>query len=365
VTHQKPTYDELLQENNELKKMILLNNTTDTKIMKELAENSNDVFWIRTDDEMIYISPSFEQIWGIPCEEIYKDPQIFTKTIHPGDKEKILKTLQSDQFQKTGHFDKDYRIVRPNGEIRWINAKALPIINQEGKIIRRIGFARDITDQREIIEKTGLLAEMLDIAPNSITIHDEKGNFFFANQKTFELHGYTKEEFMGINLFKLDVPVSAELIKERIEEARKNGSVSFEAEHYHKNGKKIPLEIFAKPVKWKEIPAILSIATDITERKKIIKELLEAKEKAVASENKIRSMFENSLTGFIYFDLEGNLIEANPAVLKMFGSPSLKASQEKINLLKFESLKKIGFDKDIYQCSQEEAVISNRKIYTS
>ena len=53
---------------------------------RQIAENIDEVFWLRTDSEMIYVSPSFEKIWGIPSKEIYKNPQIFTEIIHPDDK---------------------------------------------------------------------------------------------------------------------------------------------------------------------------------------------------------------------------------------------------------------------------------------
>jgi len=128
-------------------------------------------------------------------------------------------------------------------------------------------------------EITGLLAEMLNIAPSSITIHDYKGAPLYANQKSFEIHGYTSDEFMALNLFKLDVPRSADLIEERIRIINENGSATFEVEHFKKDGSVIPLEVYVKLVDWKGKTAMLSIATDISERKKSDQLIHESEEK--------------------------------------------------------------------------------------
>lgn len=125
--------------------------------------------------------------------------------------------------------------------------------------------ARIFDDIQEI--ETSLLAEMLDVAPNSITVHDFSGRFLYANQKTFEIHGYSRKEFLDLNLQSLDVPESSGLIQERIKAIQKNGHAKFEVEHYRKDGTKIPLEVYVKLVDWKGTQAMLSIATDISERR--------------------------------------------------------------------------------------------------
>lgn len=242
-------------------------------IFLQLAENIDDVFWVRTDNEMIYVNPAFERVWGVPRNEIYENPQIFINSIHPDDFDAVQKILKSEDFLKKGYFNFDYRIIRPDKQIRWINARAFPVLNAKGEVIRRIGLARDITNLKNTLEEKSLLAEMLDIAPNSITIHDEQGNFLYANQKTFELHGYTDTEFMNLKLEELDVPESARLIPERIKTIIENGHAIFEVEHFKKDKSRIQLEVYVKLVNWKGSLALLSMATDISERKKIQKEL--------------------------------------------------------------------------------------------
>jgi len=300
-----PEIIKLREQNENLRKIIAFQNNSTENIFIQLSENIDDVFWLRTDNEIIYINPAFEKVWGIPCNEIYQNPQIFINSIHPEDKENVLANLNSDSFKKSGIFEYEYRIIRPDNQVRWIHAKSLPVINDQGEINRRVGVARDFTEQKKSQEESVLLAEMLDIAPNSITIHDQTGAFLYANLKTFEIHGYTREEFMALNLFSLDVPTSAELIEERIKAIQKTGQATFEVEHFKKNGEIISLEVFVKLVDWKGVPSMLSVATDMSERKKTEQALKK-------SEEKFRTFVENANDIIYQLNPEGIFTYASP-----------------------------------------------------
>jgi PAS domain S-box-containing protein len=114
---------------------------------RQIAENIDEVFWLRTNSEMIYISPSFEIIWGIPCQDIYENPHMFTEKIHPDDKQVVENIVKSSEFNDIRLFNYEYRILRKNNQIRWINAKTFPILDETGQILKRVGIASDITDK--------------------------------------------------------------------------------------------------------------------------------------------------------------------------------------------------------------------------
>jgi PAS domain S-box-containing protein len=156
---------------------------------------------------------------------------------------------------------------------------------------------------------------MLDAAPASITVHDFDGRFHYANRKTFDMHGYEDSEFMALRLHDLDVPESAALIAERMQLIKEKGEATFEASHFHKNGVAIQMEVFVKVVEWQGASALLSIASDITERKL-------AEEAVRKSEEKYRNLFDNALEGVYQSTPEGRLISANMAFARMFGYAS-------------------------------------------
>ncbi len=196
------------------------------------------------------------------------------------------------------------------GAALWFTASRL--YDEEGNVAGAIESIRDITELKKIEEKSRAIAGMLDIAPNSITVHDYDGHFLYANQKTFEIHGYSKEEFFSKNLAEIDVPSSAARIEERMQQIAQYGEASFEVEHLRKDGSSVPLEIFVKQVEWEGKPAMLSIATDITERK--------ASEAALReSESRFRELAELLPQAVYETDLQGTLTYANHMAFEMFG----------------------------------------------
>jgi PAS domain S-box-containing protein len=143
-----------------------------------------------------------------------------------------------------------------------------PVKDDRGDITHFIAVKQDISDRTRSEERMRLLIDMLDNAPSSITVHDRNGNFLFANRKTFELHGYGESEFMALNLRVIDVAESAALIETRVKLIEEKGEASFEVAHRRKDGSVFPLEVFVKSVDWEGTPAMLSIAADITDRKR-------------------------------------------------------------------------------------------------
>lgn len=162
-------------------------------------------------------------------------------------------------------------------------------------------------------EKMKVMASMLDVAPNSIIVHDFEGRFLYANKKTFELHGYDESEFMSLSLHEIDVPESAVKIAERMAIIVEKGEGSFEVAHFRKDKSILPLQVFVAKVNWNGIPAILSIATDITERKKFQEEIQ-------LSEEKFQKAFKHNcvLMAISTVD-EGVFLDVNDVFLSTLG----------------------------------------------
>jgi PAS domain S-box-containing protein len=115
---------------------------------RQLAESIREVFWM-TDaakTQMIYISPGYEQIWGRTCESLRASPRDWLEAIHPDDRQRVLEAAFSKQL--SGLYDEQYRIVRPDGSIRWIEDRAFPIADESGQIYRIAGLAEDITERK-------------------------------------------------------------------------------------------------------------------------------------------------------------------------------------------------------------------------
>ena len=125
------------------------------EIFQLMAENIDEVFWNidPLTGQILYMSPSYQKIWGLSVENLYQNPLSWLESIHPNDKDKFVSYIfgkpDSDQNRK----GIECRVIRPDGEVRWIKVRAFPVINQNKEIYRRVGLARDITAIKKIETK--------------------------------------------------------------------------------------------------------------------------------------------------------------------------------------------------------------------
>jgi len=117
-------------------------------IFEQFIQTINEVFWMTdpTKNKIIYISPGYEKIWGRSREELYQNPMSFIEGIHPDDREEIIKKIQN---QITEKYNVQYRVVRPDGTIRWVNDRSYTVKDEKQQVYKIIGVATDVTYQIE------------------------------------------------------------------------------------------------------------------------------------------------------------------------------------------------------------------------
>jgi two-component system, cell cycle sensor histidine kinase and response regulator CckA len=116
---------------------------------RQLAENiTESVFWISdpTALKMLYVSPAYERIWGRSCESLAANFMEWIEAIHPEDRQRIHTSFFEHSL--LGNYDQEYRIVRPDGSIRWVRDRGFPIEDRAGVPYRVVGIAEDITNQK-------------------------------------------------------------------------------------------------------------------------------------------------------------------------------------------------------------------------
>jgi PAS domain S-box-containing protein len=139
-----------------------------------------------------------------------------------------------------------------------------------------ISHAIDAMEKEElrklVEEELALKAAMLDAATDSIFVVDRNGDFIYANEASWKTRGYSREQFMKLNLMDLATPEYALLVDERLAGAGKTGGV-FESAHVRKDGSVMEVEVHLRRVDAHSRSVFLSVARDITERKKAEREL--------------------------------------------------------------------------------------------
>ncbi len=119
---------------------------------RQLAENIQEVFWVVSSDwqQMHYISPAYESVWGRSCNSLYENPMSWTESIIDEDKDAVLSYLG----EKTGgdlseiNFP-EFRIIHADWSIRWISSRGYPVYDEDGKVFRIVGVAEDITEKKQ------------------------------------------------------------------------------------------------------------------------------------------------------------------------------------------------------------------------
>src|SRR5437667_5687787 len=95
---------------------------------------------------MCCVSPAYERGWGRFLGSVRQRPQSFMDAIHSEDRERVVGILEGQRKQG---FEVEYRIVRPDGSVRWIRDRGFPVKNRSGKIYRVAGVAEDITERKQ------------------------------------------------------------------------------------------------------------------------------------------------------------------------------------------------------------------------
>jgi diguanylate cyclase (GGDEF)-like protein/PAS domain S-box-containing protein len=160
---------------------------------RQLAENIREVFFVMQTDtgKVTYVSPAYDEIWGRPRKEVLERPTAWIDSIHPQDRERVGRAFEMQMSQENTSME--YRIVRPDGSVRWISNRTFSVTDANGAVRRVVGIAEDITSRhqeqaalREAHEKLGSalsdamahaketakLTELVDILQSCQTVNE-------------------------------------------------------------------------------------------------------------------------------------------------------------------------------------------------
>jgi PAS domain S-box-containing protein len=165
---------------------------------RQLAENLDAVFWMRSPDssQLFYINPAYARIWGRSLDSLYHAPKSWLEVVHPQDRDRISeKRLRGDLGEE------EFRIIRPDGEIRWVNARNFPIYDAQGKIYRVAGICVDVTERKraeEALRETGnVLQTLIQASPLAIIALDRQHKVTIWNPAAERIFGWSAPEVQG------------------------------------------------------------------------------------------------------------------------------------------------------------------------
>jgi PAS domain S-box-containing protein len=118
---------------------------------RQMAASIDQIFWMLDvgANRILYVSPAFERVWG-RSPEIFRDRSSLLEMVHADDQARVAACLSPNTTEPC---KETYRIIRPDGAVRWILDRAFPVFNEDGKLYRITGTLEDITDRRALEEQ--------------------------------------------------------------------------------------------------------------------------------------------------------------------------------------------------------------------
>jgi len=262
----------------------------------QLADNITDAFWIRSPDMRVvhYVSPAYERTWGRSTQSLYANPHQWADAILPEDRERVL-AMFATLTGAAPSISIEYRIARPDGEVRCVHVRGFQVRDAAGELIRLTGIVTDITESKRANAQRERLADIVEASPDFIGFADPKTTQIqYINKHGRRMCGIGEDEDVG-NLKISDVHPAwmnnrfAEVMPAAIRDGLWEGEGAF----LHRNGREIPvvMALMARKAANGEVDVFYTISRDITERKlseaaleKAHKELLETSRQAGMAE---------------------------------------------------------------------------------
>ena len=262
----------------------------------------------------IFFHGAVKEITGYTEQEFVEGKLPWFKLNHPDDmpsEEIMYKMINTPDYA----IQREYRIIRKDGQLRWVFESTQNIFDEEGKFIGVQGTINDITDLRRVEEalreSEGIMRSILENSPDYIMMIDKEGLIQFINRP---LPGMKLSEFQYKKIFSVIGKNWHEILRDRISEIFKRGkakSVKFKIQNSSRLSAVYEARFGALKRDW-EIYGVIMICTDISNRDKIERELKE-------SEEKNRNIINNIPDIVLETDMQGIVTYISPQCYDIIG----------------------------------------------
>lgn len=304
-------------------------------------------------------SEVLDQIFGIG-KDYNRSIQGWIEIVHPEDRDMMSNYLNEEVISKRKPFNKEYRVVRKNdGQTRWVLGQGIGAFDDEGNILTLVGTIQDITERRLDDYKIRKLNKAVEATSELVFMTDEEGIITYINPAFTDVYGYTADDVIGkvtpriLKSGKLD----SNSYKNFWEELLNKRVVSKEMVNKTKDGRHIYIEGSTNMIldeAGKNI-GFIAIQKDITTRKQIEEELVQAKEQAEESD-RLKSAFLANMSHEIRTPMNGIL-----GFAELLKKPSLTSSelQEYIQAIQISGDRMLNTINSIVDVSRIESGLMN------
>lgn len=265
------------------------------------------------DSKIVRISDTCEKLFGYTAADFLNNYLLWRELVHPEDQHIV--SNQNELLQSGKLVNSQYRIIRKDNSVRWVEKKVSPVLDETGRLVRLDGVIRDITERKEDEvqhQKTeALYRQIIETAQEGIWTIDEFEKTNFVNQKICKMFGYTYDEMMGKSLFDFMDEEGKVYAKASIARRRAGVKENFDIRYITKEGKDLWGNISTNPIFDEEgiYKGALAMVTDITNRRAEAEALKK-------SEANLRTVFDNTDTAYILISADLNILSFNTLAQK-------------------------------------------------
>ena len=283
---------------------------------QSIAAGIEDVLWIMDTRalRMTYVSPAYERVFGRASAALLDDLGTWNDPIHPDDRDAVAKAWRATL--ESGRGVVEYRIVRPDGGVRWIRTRGFPT-RTPGELV---GISTDVTQLREaetrLRSSEARFRGVYEHTPTAIVITDASGRFSECNRAWRDLLGYSDDELRRLDLVDLLHPEDREANRAEVARLRRGEVPHFEIENRYvrKDGRPVWVRKFVSLIRdaQGEPAHVVALVTDMTERHR-------AQVEIVAQKDLLKTVTDTATTAIFVMDASSYLTFMNPAAEAMTG----------------------------------------------
>ncbi|HXE91702.1 MAG TPA: PAS domain S-box protein [Terriglobales bacterium] len=263
--------------------------------------------WDLLTNQVVY-SPQWKSQIGYAEDEISDSFQEWETRVHPDDLEPTLQKVRAFLANPQGKHEAEFRFRHKDGSYRWIYTQADVLRDTRGKPVRMLGCHLDITERKRAEQKMrdseASFRLLFASSPQPMWVFDtETLSFLEVNQAAVRKYGYSRDEFLRLRITDIRPPEDVPRLLEQLRAADR-GEYELrpgEWRHILKDGRIIDVEVVSHDLEFGGRPARLVLATDITERKRIERDLRDNEQRfRLLADTAPAAIYLQNADGFIY-----------------------------------------------------------------
>lgn len=273
----------------------------------------------------IIVSDGWYEAMGYKNTSVDVDVDFWENMIHPDDKENVLSVLNACLKDRTPFYSCNYRVRNESGEYHWNMAQGRVIeYDESGNPARMVGTDTDITQQyyaeEALKQSRSQLQSIMDYSPATITLKDMEGNYLLVNKQQTDLYNISAKDMLGEHTRQVLPESLVESALAQDKEVVETMQPSTREHHFRIGDETFTLlaSKFLVMDDEQKPTAIGTIATDITELKKVEAALKESEKEIQRVHDQMTAIIESLPEGFLWYDANDRLVLANDKVREFY-----------------------------------------------